>query len=217
MTKRNALVAIVFMAVFHGSNAQLTQLELTSGPKKTGFTSLSFRYLTPENKFTIATLAFFQKFHQEEDIMFDEAGVQSTLYWNFYQSISIGAGLYYNSETGFSQRLSLLYAIRLPNFVFTAIPTIVHAEKTGSINGEMFLQMQLTRPLNYDWELLLSAQMLTNWDQFSHHTRSFQQVRAGFAKLDTMFGLAIDFDQYGDAPTIRTSVGVFVRKTFQNN
>ena len=76
--------------------------------------------------------------------MFDESGVHSTIYWNITKSVSIGPGLYYNSVAGFSQRLSLLYAIKSQHLVVTAIPTIAHAEQTGFINGEMFLQMQLT-------------------------------------------------------------------------
>jgi len=222
MKKTNTLVALVFMVIIHGSNAQITQLELASGPKKTDFTTLSFSPLTPNTAFTIATLAFFQKFHQQEDLMFDELGVQSTLYWNINKSISIGPGLYYNSVAGFSERLSILYAIRSPHLVLTAIPTIAHSEQTGFINGELFLQMQLTRPLKENWNLLLSVQMLANWDKFSQHTRSFQQVRAGVDKQAIQFGLAVDYDQYGGAPdgattVTRTSVGVFVRKTFQNN
>lgn len=217
MKTRNTLIAIAFLAVIHGGYAQITQLELASGFNKTDFTSFSLKPIASNATFSIATLAFFQKYHQQENVMFDVAGVQPTLYWNINQSISIGPGLYYNSVEGFSKRLSVLYAIRLPHFVMTAIPTIAHSEKTGYINGEVFLQMQWTRPLKGDWKLLLSAQMLSSWYRFSRHTRSFQQVRAGFDKQATHFGLAIDYDQYGHSPVTRTSLGVFVRKIFLNN
>ena len=217
MTKRNTLIIIVFMASIHGGNAQFTQLELASGPKKTDFTSFSFMPLTQNAAFSIATLAFFQKYHQQEEIVFDELGVQSTLYWNINKTISVGPGLYYNSVSGFSERLSVLYTIRSKHFVLIAIPTIAHSEKTGFINGEMSLQMQVTMPLRNDWKLLLSAQMLSHWDKFSRHTRSFQQLRAGFDKQATQFGLALDYDQYGDVPITKKSFGVFVRKTFINN
>lgn len=210
-------MTLVFVAIAHGSMAQITQLELASGLKKTDFISFSLRPLTPAAKFSIGTLAFFQKYHQQEDLIFDEVGVHSTLYWNINKAISIGPGLYYNSVAGFSQRLSLLYAFQSPNFVLTAIPTIAHPEKTRYTNGEMFLLMQLTLPLKEDWKLLFSAQMLTYWDKFSHHSRSFQHLRAGFDKHATQFGLALDIDQYGDAPITRASLGVFVRKIFVTN
>ena len=214
MIKRNILVALFLMALTYEGFAQVSQLGLATGPNKTDFTSLSFRPLSANGKFTIATLAFFQKFHRQEEIIFDEAGVQSTLYWNINRSISVGPGLYYNSETGFSERLSMLYKVQLPSFVLAAIPTIAHAEKTGYLNGELFLQMQWTRSLNDDLKLLFSAQLFAHWDQFSNHTRSFQQIRAGVAEETTQYGLAIDFDQFGD--TQLTSIGVFVRKIFQH-
>lgn len=213
MLKRNTLVILLLMAIVYGGYAQVSQLELASGADKTDFTSLSFRPLNTNKSFTIATLTFFQKFHRQEEIIFDEAGVQSTLYWNINQSISVGPGLYYNSETGFSERLSISYKVQLPNFILSAIPTLVHAEKTGYLNGELFLQMQWTKSFKDDLKLLLSAQMLANWDQFSHRTRSFQQIRAGLAYETTQYGLAIDFDQFGD--TYLTSLGVFIRKIFQ--
>ncbi|MDW3210618.1 MAG: hypothetical protein R8N23_12155 [Reichenbachiella sp.] len=111
----------------------------------------------------------------------------------------------------------MLYAFQSPHFVLTAIPTIAHADDTGFINGEVFLVIQITRPLENNWKLLFSAQMLTSWDKFSHPTRSFQQLRAGFDIQTTQFGLAVDFDQYGDTPLTRTSPGLFVRKIFLNN
>ena len=120
MIKRDTLIAIVFMAIIHGSHAQITQLELASGPKKTDFTSFSLRPLTPNAKFSIATLAFFQKFHQQEDLMFDETGVQPMIYWNINKAISMGPGLYFNSESGFSERLYIKYTIASQHFMLTA-------------------------------------------------------------------------------------------------
>ncbi len=217
MIKKTTLVAIAFMALIHASNAQIALLELATGPKKTDFTSISYRPISDKAKFTVATLAFFQKYHEKESYMFDEAGVQPTFYWNINKSFSAGPGLYYNSIAGFSERLSVLYAIRSPHFVMTAIPTIAHAEETGFINGELFLQMQVNRPIKGEWEALISAQILTYWDEFSRHARSFQQMRVGLQKKSTQFGLAIDFDQYGEAPITRVSPGVFVRMIFKNN
>lgn len=197
--------------------AQITQLELATGLQKTDFTSFSLRPITADGRFSVGTLAFFQKYHQEESVLFDEAGVHATIYWNINKAISIGPGLYYNSIAGYAQRLSILYAIKSQHFILTAIPTIAHNEQTGLINGELFLQMQWTLPIKNDWQVLLSAQILTNWEKFSQHTRSFQQIRVGVDKNRTQFGLAVDFDQYGETPLTRTSPGLFVRKIFLNN
>lgn len=217
MTKRNIITLIAFIAFLQGSIAQVTQLELASGYRKTDFTSFSIRPFSPHARFSVATLAFFQKFHQEENQLFDETGVQSMVYWNITKAISLGLGLYFNSETGFSERLYIKYTLRSEHFMLIGIPTLSRSEETGFINGELFMQVQWTKPLKDEWKLLISAQMLTHWDKFSIHTRSFQQVRAGVDKRATQFGLAVDFDQYGESPITRTSLGVFVRKTFQNN
>ena len=199
------------------SIAQITQLELMSGPQKTDFTSFSIKPLHSTSQFSLGTLAFFQKFHQKENAIFDEAGAQPTIYWNLNRSISFGSGLYYNSIAGFSERLSILLAHRSAHFVLIAIPTIAHAEKTSTMDGELFMQMQFTKPLKKDWSLLIFAQMLTSWNKLSDHSRSFQQIRMGLKKKSTQFGLAMDLDQYGRSPLTRTSVGVFIRKTFQSN
>ncbi|WP_109831390.1 hypothetical protein [Reichenbachiella versicolor] len=63
MIKRNTLIVLVLMAMVHGGHAQITQLELASGYEKTDFTFLSISPLTQKSQFSVATLAFFQKFH----------------------------------------------------------------------------------------------------------------------------------------------------------
>lgn len=217
MTKRNGLFTLAFLLLVHLSHAQVTQLELASGFNKTDFTTFSVVPLHAKEKISLATLAFFQKFHASEDLIYDELGVQATLYWNINKSVSIGSGLYYNSVAGFSERISLRYTLRSKHLVLTIIPTLAHAEATGFMNGEMVMQIQLTESLNQDLSLLLHAQILSNWDKFSIHTRSFQQIRAGVEYKTHQFGVAVDFDQYGESPVTRTSIGLFARKTFLNN
>ncbi|TYP74417.1 hypothetical protein BD809_104237 [Aquimarina intermedia] len=197
--------------------AQITQLELASGIAKTDFTYFSIRPIDDNKIFSISTLAFFQKYHEKENIIFDELGVQTTAFWNFSKHISIGPSLYHNSVAGFSERISLLFSTKAKRFSFTTIPSIAHLELTNFINGELFVQLQYMQPLKKQWSLLFSAQILTHWDKFSTHARSFQQVRTGLSYKTTQFGLAADFDQYGKTPIKKISVGLFVKKTFLHN
>lgn len=216
MKKTNAIL-ILFLVIFSlRLRAQITQLELASGIAKTDFTSFSIRPINDAKTFSVSTLAFFQKYHKKENIIFDELGVQTTAFWNFSKSISIGPSLYYNSVAGFSERISLLFSTKTRSFSLAAIPSIAHLELTNFINGELFIQMQFTQLLKKQWNLLLSIQTLTHWDKFSIHARSFQQVRTGLSYKATQFGLAIDFDQYGKKTITETSVGLFVRKIFIN-
>lgn len=216
MKKAKAILVLLFLIFSQKMIAQFSQLELASGIAKTNFTSFSIRPIDDEKTVSISTLAFFQKFHEEENIIYDELGVQTTAFWNFSKYISIGPSLYYNSVSGFSERISFLLSTKTKRFSFAAIPSIAHMESTNFINGELFVQIQLTKPIKNEWNSLLNATMLTHWDQFSTHSRSFQQLRIGLSYKTTQFGFATDFDQYGKAPETETSIGLFIRKTFTN-
>lgn len=208
-------ILIVAVAIFgQQATAQITQLELASGAYKTEFSSFSIKPLNKKRTLSFSTLAFFQKFHHEENFIFDEAGVQATVFWNFSKSISVGPSLYYNSVAGYTERLSFLISKKRAKFIFIAVPSIVHSEDTDLINGELFIQMQFMQPLKKEWNFLAYAKLLTNWDKFSIHARSFQQLRIGLSHNNNQFGIAADFDEYGNTPITKTSIGVFVRKVF---
>ncbi len=216
MKKINTFLILSLLVFSEKVKAQITQLEFAPGISKIDFSSFSIRPINDNKTFSISTLAFFQKYYEKENIIFDEIGVQTTAFWNFSKSISIGPSLYYNSVAGFSERISLLFSARTERFSFTAIPSIAHLEVKNFINGELFLQIQFTQPLKKQWSLLLNTQILTHWDKFSTHARSFQQARIGLSYKTTQFGLAADFDQYGNAPITKTSIGLFARKIFLN-
>ncbi|MBC3757467.1 hypothetical protein H7U19_03555 [Hyunsoonleella sp. SJ7] len=216
MKKTNAVLMLFLLIFSQKICAQIAQIEFASGIAKTDFTSFSIRPIDDKRTFSIATLAFFQKYHEKENEVFDELGVQTTALWNFSKSIAIGPSLYYNSVAGFSERISVFFSTKTKRFSIAAIPSIAHMELTNFINGELFLQMQFTQPLKNDWNALLSALALTHWDKFSIHARSFQQVRTGLSFKSTQFGLAVDFDQYGKIPITKTSIALFVRKLFIN-
>ena len=208
-------ILIVAVTVFsQQATAQVTQLELASGFYKSRFSAFSIKPLNEKKTLSFSTLAFFQKFHRREDFYFDETGVQATAYWNFSKAVSVGPSLYYNSIAGFSKKLSFLVFKGGQKFTFIAVPSIVHSDKTNNINGELFMQLQFMQPIKNDWNFLAYAQMLTNWNKFSTHSRSFQQLRIGFTKNNNQFGVAADFDEYGEKPITKTTIGVFVRKVF---
>src|SRR5215470_14156274 len=78
-----------------------TQFELTTGFYKSDFSSLTIKSLGDKNKFSISTNAFFQKFYREQDFLFDETGVQTSVYWNLTKNLGVGPSLYFNSVSGF--------------------------------------------------------------------------------------------------------------------
>ena len=193
--------------------AQFTQVELFSGFDKTDFTLYSSYTINKSKTLSINTLAFFQKFRDQENQVFDEAGVQPTVFWNINENISIGPSLYYNSFSGYSERLSAKFTLKNSRVLFVLIPTVAHSEQKDASYAEAFAQLQLNTPINDKVSLWLNGQFLTVWDEFKTHSRSFQQLRAGVSFNGHQFGIGLDFDQYGPNPIKKSSFGLYYRKT----
>lgn len=215
MKKKSALLFSFTLLIFSGSiRAQVTQLEFAMGFAKSDFSSFAIKSLDDKKKFSLSTFAFFQKYHRREDFLFDEAGVQTSVYRNISKSLSVGPSLFFNSVSGFSEKLSLLIFTGGNHLVCIANPAIFHTEKDGSISGELFFQLQYINRISQKWNFWFSTQVLTEWSRFSMHARSFQQVRVGAAYKNKQFGVAADLDQYGHTLIWKKSIGIFVREVF---
>lgn len=105
-------IIIVAVTVFsQQATAQVTQLELTSGFHKGGFSAFSIKPLNEKRTLSMSTLAFFQKFHRKEDVQFDEVGVKATAFWNFSKVVSVGPSLYtITALQGFQPTFHSLYS-----------------------------------------------------------------------------------------------------------
>jgi hypothetical protein len=213
MKKSRVILFAFAIGLVNALHAQFTQIELFSGFDKTDFTSYSSYFINENKSLSINTLAFFQKFNNEENQGFDKAGVQPTLFWNINEHISIGPSLYYNSIAGYSRRLSAKFTLKNSRLLLVVIPSVAHSEKMDAGYAEAFAQFQFNIPLNNRISLWLNGQFLTVWDKFESHSRSFQQLRMGLSIKGHQFGIGADFDQYGPNPIEKTSFGVYYRKT----
>ncbi|WP_344737202.1 hypothetical protein [Hyunsoonleella aestuarii] len=193
--------------------AQLTQVELFSGLDKTDFTFFSSYTINESQTLSVNTLAFLQKFKDDDNKTFDEIGVQPTLFYNINKNIAIGPSLYYNSFAGYSERLSVKFTIKNSRVLFVVIPTVAHSEKTEASYVEMMTQFQINRPIKDKVSLWLNGQLLTVWDEFKKHSRSAQQLRIGVSFNGHQIGIGLDFDQYGPNPIKKSSFGMYYRKT----
>ena len=213
--KKIRLISVAFIIGFASTlQAQFTQIELFSGFKKTDFTLFSSYSINNKNTLNITTLAFFQKFNDKENQIFDEVGVQPTLFWNLSKNIALGPSLYYNSFGGFSERLSAKFSLKNARALLVVIPTLAYSEKKDASLAEVFAQFQLNTPLSEKMSLWFNGQFLTVWDKFKTHSRSFQQLRLGLSYRRHQFGLGLDFDQYEPKPIQKSSFGLYYRKTF---
>jgi hypothetical protein len=194
-------------------HAQFAQVELFAGLDKTDFTLFSSYTINESGTLNLNTLAFFQKFNEEENHGFDEIGVQPTLFWNINKNIAVGSSLYYNSFAGFSERLSAKFTLKNSRVLLVLISTIAHSEQTNHSYAEFFTQVQFNKPINDNISLWLNGQFLTIWNEFKNHSRSFQQLRAGVSYKGHQFGIGLDLDQYGPNPIEKSSFGLYYRKT----
>ena len=192
--------------------AQFTQVELFSGFDKTDFTLFSSYPINKSQTLSLNTLAFFQKFKNENE-EFDEIGIQPTLFWNINKNISLGTSIYHNSFAGFSERISAKYTFKNSRLLLVLMPTLAHSEQKNASYFEVFAQFQYNQPLNDHLSLWLNGQFLTIWDEFKHHSRSFQQLRVGVSIHLHQVGLGIDLEQFGPQPIEKTAFGIYYRKT----
>ncbi|WP_116771446.1 hypothetical protein [Maribacter litoralis] len=213
MKKVGLISIIVTIALVSNLQSQFTQLELFSGFEKTDFTLLSNYSINQSNTLSVTTLAFFQNFREKENQIFDEVGVQPTIFWKANETIAIGPSLYYNSFGGFSERLSVKFTVKNSRALLMVIPTVAYSEKKDASLAEIFAQFQLHKPLNEKISLWFNGQFLTVWDKFETHSRSFQQLRLGLSYKGHQFGFGSDFDQYGPKPIHKSSFGLYYRKT----
>lgn len=213
MKKIVIILSVCILGVASNLNAQFAQFELFTGLGKTDFTLYSSYPINEKNTLSIATLAFFQKFNEEANEGFDEAGVQPTLFWNFNKSVAVGPSIYYNSFAGYAERLSARLILKNSRALFVIIPTIAHSEPKKAGYAEVFAQFQFNSPINDKISLWLNGQFLTIWDKFKTHSRSFQQLRAGVSFNGHQLGIGVDLDQYGPDPIEKSSLGMYYRKT----
>lgn len=212
MKKVIIITSLLIIGFLNPLLAQFTQVELFSGFDKTDFTLFSIYPINKSQSLSLNTLAFFQKFKQENK-EFDEIGAQPTLFWNITKNIALGPSIYYNSFAGYSERLSAKYTYKNSRLVFVLMPTVAYSEQKDASYAEVFVQFQYNKPLNKNISIWLNGQFLTIWDVFKMHSRSFQQFRVGVSLYDHQVGIGIDLDQFGPQPILKTAFGFYYRKT----
>lgn len=210
--KKVIISTLLIIGFFNPLQAQFTQVELFSGFDKTDFTLFSSFPINKSQTLSLNTLAFFQKFNQENQ-EFDEVGVQPTIFWNITKTIAIGPSIYYNSFAGYSKRLSAKYTYNNSRLLFVVMPTLAYSKQTNASYTEVFVQIQYNKPLKDHVSLWLNGQFLTIWDKFKTHSRSYQQLRIGVSLYTHQLGIGLDIDQYGLKPIKKTSLGFYYRIT----
>jgi hypothetical protein len=215
MKKIIALVSLLPLGFVKPLLAQFAQLELLSGYQKTDFSLYASHVFDQHESLSLATLSFFQIFHEKENTHFSEVGVQPTLFWNANKHLSLGSSLYYNSVAGYSKRLSVKYTVNNARLLIVIIPSVGYsiANDKEAVYAETFVQFQYNTLINKKITFCVNGQFLTVWNVFNIHSRSFQQLRTGVCIKGHQLGVGLDLDQYGSRPITKSSYGLYYRKS----
>tara|TARA_R110002124_G_scaffold287282_2_gene472234 strand:- start:251 stop:910 length:660 start_codon:yes stop_codon:yes gene_type:complete len=212
MKKIHIITITLLVGFSNQALSQITQIEYTPSNTKTDFSYFSIQPVAKNNTLSLSTIAFFQKFYKKKEIAFEEVGVQTTGYWNFSESVSIGPTLYFNSVVGFSEKVTLIIIKKTGKLTFVINPSMAYLNSKKTFTAELFMQMQFMQPLKKDWSFLAYTNLFTNWGGINEHLRSYQYLRIGLSKKNNQFGFSFNSDVYGIAPILKMSAGVFFRK-----
>ena len=204
------LLSLLFMTL----QAQQVQTSLMSGPEKTNFQTLVVQPLGSNGNFTFTNLAFFQRYHDEEDQVYDDLGVQGAIFYNLSANLGVGPGLYYNSPSGLMSKVMLQLRESHGPLTLMATPGIYRHEN-DFWGGEIFARATYIQPLDEQVALFAKASMLTTWDRFDDHGRSFLHLRIGPRFSGGLhLGLGYDIDWYTPGRAEQRSAGVFIEQWF---
>lgn len=214
MRNKILILALLIFGVAINVQGQFTQVELFRSLDKTTFNLYSSQHINDAKTLNLATLGFLENYRTDENRDFSEVGIQPTLFWNFSPSFSLGPSIYYNSISGFSQRISVRYVFKNERLLVALIPTLGHYQQRNETYAETFAQFQFSIPIRETLSFWLNGQFLNVWDKFTTHARSFQQIRAGISFKRHQLGLGLNLDHYGPEMLGTRSIGVYYRTVF---
>lgn len=211
---RSSLCVVILILIVQIANAQQLQVSLMSGVEKTDFQTFVVEPISRTGKITFSSLAFFQRYHAVEEQPFDELGVQGALFWNFNRNFALGPGLYYNDPKGLMPKALLQTFHKAGPLSLITNPAFYYHED-GYMGGELFGQLTFMEDISKGWAIFAQLNVLSTWDRFTDHGRSFLQLRAG-PRLPSGFqlGFAWDKDWYTARKLSQSSVGFFIERWF---
>lgn len=134
--------------------------------------------------------------------------LQNLLTFEVVKNLRITGGASYAVQPGIKPTMGLQYVLATKDFFLLLSPRVnIAAEPALSIFTLLRYRPKLTEKSN----LFLGAQLLNIFDAKSH-IKSYQWLRVGLEIKGTQFGLAANLDEFGPAPRVQFSAGLFVRR-----
>jgi hypothetical protein len=200
------LQAFFFFAGMAAAAAQPIPVEFVAG---TRYATVN---LVVKKKFTqTSRLGFFHlntlTMDYDEETSNDLA-LQNLLTFDVVKNLQITGGASYATQPGFKPTMGLQYVLATKDFFLLLSPRVNIAADPGL---SIFTLVRYRPRLTEKSDLFLGAQLLNIFDTKSH-IKSYQWLRAGLEIKGTQFGLAFNLDEFGPAPRIQFSAGLFVRR-----
>jgi hypothetical protein len=155
----------------------------------------------------IATFIDRYKTNNEKGGFPDELMNQAYVTFRLSKIFSIKGGLFYTNKTGFKPSAGAQLFITKKNWTFLLSPR-VDVVKKGSY--ELFSLLEFSPSLSGELNLYLRLQAMSN--AAKKHNRSYQLLRIGLQHKRLQYGVALNFDEYGQDGTVYVNSGVFIRR-----
>lgn len=213
--KRFTIMMLLCIGLAKSISGQVIMQELSKGHRKTGFNHVLQKQFGTNDQYTFSNFGFFYKYHQEEDQVYDELGVQAALFRDIVGPLEGGVAFHHNSIIGLQKKLSLQYDIRSKPFFVKIRPSLVRVNNQW--NQMVFINAVAEQPVTEEWQLFGQFRFQMFWGPDQHNLRSFQRFRAGvtlngFLKM----GFSVDYDQFKGPEQRETTdnYGIFLQKVF---
>ena len=133
----------------------------------------------------------------------DDLATQSQLTFAVARRLRLTAGGFYATGPGFSPTAGV-QLVAFGRSWFASVSPRVNIEREESYSVFTFLEWRRGR-------LYTNLQSLNSFDP-NQHIKSYQWARLGVDVRGTQLGVAVNFDELGPHPDVRTSAGVFARR-----
>jgi hypothetical protein len=137
-----------------------------------------------------------------------ELMTQSYLTYKLHSHIKLGLGSFYASQPGFKPSFNLQYAATRKNWSLFLIPRVDVWRKASY---DLFLLYEYKPAISKDLKFYLRVQAMSNYRRLIHN-RSYQLLRVGLQRKNIQFGIAANYDAYGEDMKYRAHYGLFIRK-----
>lgn len=205
LSKAIGLTLTLTMLVYSISDAQPIPAELMMGNKYGSVNFVFGRNFSQTSRFGFFHMNTVQ--FGINDKAYNDFLMEDLIYVEAVKNFRLAGGVVYSSG-GFNTTAGLQYVFGGKKVFILCAPR-VNIETNPSCDIMNIIQYK--PEINDRIKLYTRLQTLNLFDS-GGNLKSYQWMRLGFEIKGLQFGLAVNLDEYGPDPSVRTSYGLFIRK-----